>query len=139
MLWVYQEEVMGTAQATAHGLLLQGEAFRLALVKAGTDYRTLFAWLLTTIRSLNEDGVPNPQRPNRFQHEPLRISAFLQRQFTVDTIGSQLTTEVLFSIVACMHSSLYAVLWASASVQVVKWPTPWAGATGSRRGSTPDE
>lgn len=96
---------MTAAQATAHGLLLQGEAFRLALVKAGTDYRTLFAWLLTTIRCLNEDGVPNPQRPNRFQHEPLRISAFLQRQFTVDSIGFQLSTEV-----SCFPVSLYVQL-----------------------------
>lgn len=49
-----QEEAVAEAQAQAHGLLLAGEQARLQLVAAGVDYRTLFAWLLTTIRQLNE-------------------------------------------------------------------------------------
>ncbi len=97
-----QEAAVADAQARAHGLLLAGEQVRLALVTAGADYRTLFAWLLTTIRRLNEEpsalgGAAAHRaslRTDGFQFDALRMAAFLQAQFEHDNIGSHLAPDV---------------------------------------------
>jgi hypothetical protein len=89
-----QEAEISTAQDMAHGLLLQAQAVRQAVVEAGAGYRALFAWLLALCRRIGEESPSAAARPLPFQQDPLAMATFLSCQFARDAIGPHLAQEV---------------------------------------------
>ncbi len=86
---------------------MQAEALRLALVRAGTRYRTLFAWLLTAVRRMTEEDPAAAQR-HSFQMDTAALAEFLRGQLFSDAIGPQLSTVVWAHTEIVLHSTSHA-------------------------------
>jgi len=83
-----QDDAVQEALSGTHALILQAEALRLAVVGTGVQYRTLFAWLLTTVRRMSNDE-PSAQR-HHFKMDAQALSEFTHGQLFHDSIGPQL-------------------------------------------------
>ena len=85
---------MQGALSLAHGAIIQAEALRLALVRAGVHYRALFAWLAVTVRRTSGEELNGCR--NTFQTDAAALSDFIHRQLIRDAIGPQLTQTVCY-------------------------------------------
>ena len=83
---------MQGALSLAHGAIIQAEALRLALVRAGVHYRALFAWLAVTVRRTSGEELTGCR--NTFQTDAAALSDFINRQLIRDAIGPQLSQTV---------------------------------------------
>ena len=83
---------MQGALSLAHGAIIQAEALRLALVRAGVHYRALFAWLAVTVRRTSGEELNGCR--NAFQTDAAALSDFIHSQLLRDAIGPQLTQTV---------------------------------------------
>ena len=95
---------MAQALSGAHTLIVQAEALRLALVRAGARYRTFFAWLLTIARRMTEEDPAAAQR-HAFQTDAAALSEFLRGQLFSDAISPQLATAVRVCTEIATHSA----------------------------------
>ena len=101
ILWLVQDDAVQEALSGTHALILQAEALRLAAVRTGVQYRTLFAWLLTTVRRMTNDE-PSAQR-HHFQMDAQALSEFIHGQLFHDSIGPQLQ-QVKLNLAASLPS-----------------------------------
>ena len=83
---------MQGALSLAHGAIIQAEALRLALVRAGVHYRALFAWLAVTVQRTSGEELSGCR--NAFQTDAAALSDFIHRQLIRDAIGPQLSQTV---------------------------------------------
>ncbi|EIE25305.1 hypothetical protein COCSUDRAFT_46664 [Coccomyxa subellipsoidea C-169] len=88
-----QESAVAEAAAAAHALVLRSDALRRAVVGVGAHYRTLFAWLLTLCRHVNDDALPAGPSGAAYRADPHALAAFIRGPFRRDAIGPQLSCE----------------------------------------------
>ncbi len=92
---------MAEAAAAAHALVLRSDALRRAVVGVGAHYRTLFAWLLTLCRHVNDDALPAGPSGAAYRADPHALAAFIRGPFRRDAVGPQLSCEVRPSPSSC--------------------------------------
>ena len=62
----------------------------MAVCRTGSQYRQFFAWLLRTIRRLNDDNPAAATEAAAIRVDSSDIASFLDGQFEVDVIGPEL-------------------------------------------------
>lgn len=85
-----QQEPLEAAEQLCSSLLIRAESLRMAVCHAGAQYRQFFAWLLRTIRRLNDDNPSAATEAAAIRVDSSDIAAFLHGQFEVDAIGPEL-------------------------------------------------
>ena len=118
---------MQGALSLAHGAIIQAEALRLALVRAGVHYRTLFAWLAVTVRRTSGEELSGCR--NAFQTDAAALSDFIHRQLLCDAIGPQLSQTVrcnlpLELVIQRQATMLPNTVWCGRSCPCYKHSSP---------------
>ena len=84
-----QEEPLSTANGLCERLLVRAESLRIGVCQAGMQYRHFFAWLLRTVRRLNDDIPQAATEAAAIKVDPTNVAAFLQGQFCRDVIAPE--------------------------------------------------
>ena len=90
-----QQEPLSTANGLCERLLVRAESLRIGLCQAGMQYRHFFAWLLRTVRRLNDDNPQAATEAAAIKVDPTNVAAFLQGQFCRDVIGPEIKVRTL--------------------------------------------
>ena len=85
-----QQEPLAAAQELCERLLVRAETLRLGICQAGVQYRHFFAWLLRTVRRLNDDNPAAAAEAAAIKVNPSDVAVFLHGQFSTDMIGPEL-------------------------------------------------
>ena len=85
-----QQEPLSTANGLCERLLVRAESLRIGVCQAGMQYRHFFAWLLRTVRRLNDDNPQAATEAAAIKVDPTNVAAFLQGQFCRDVIGPEI-------------------------------------------------
>ncbi|KAL3132551.1 hypothetical protein ABBQ32_009090 [Trebouxia sp. C0010 RCD-2024] len=81
--------------------LAKAETLRLGVCQAGVQYRHFFAWLLRTVRRLNDDNPQAATEAAAIKVDPTNVAAFLQGQFCRDVIGPEIKARALMRTALC--------------------------------------
>lgn len=85
-----QQEPLAAAQELCERLLVRAESLRMGVCQAGVQYRHFFAWLLRTVRRLNDDNPSAATEAAAIKVDPSNVAAFLHGQFCTDMVGPEL-------------------------------------------------
>ena len=75
-------------------MLVRAETLRIGVCQAGVQYRHFFAWLLRTVRRLNDDNPQAATEAAAIKVDPSNVAAFLQGQFSADVIGPEIKVQI---------------------------------------------
>lgn len=89
-----QQEPLEAAEQLCSSLLIRAETLRMAVCWAGAQYRQFFAWLLRTIRRLNDDNPAAATEAAAIRVDSTDIAAFLHGQFEQDIIGPEIQVSL---------------------------------------------
>ena len=89
-----QQEPLAAAQELCERLLVRAETLRLGVCQAGVQYRHFFAWLLRTVRRLNDDNPAAAAEAAAIKVNPSDVAVFLHGQFSTDMIGPELKVRL---------------------------------------------
>ena len=92
-----QQEPLSTANGLCERLLVRAESLRIGVCQAGMQYRHFFAWLLRTVRRLNDDNPQAATEAAAIKVDPTNVAAFLQGQFCRDAIGPEIKVRMGYS------------------------------------------
>ena len=95
-----QQEPLSAANGLCERLLVRAETLRLGVCQAGVQYRHFFAWLLRTVRRLNDDNPQAATEAAAIKVDPTNVAAFLQGQFCRDVIGPEIKARAHSNLVA---------------------------------------
>ena len=90
-----QQEPLSTANGLCERLIVRAESLRIGVCQAGRQYRHFFAWLLRTVRRLNDDNPQAATEAAAIKVDPTNVAAFLQGQFCRDVIGPEIKVNTL--------------------------------------------
>lgn len=65
----------------------------MGVCQAGVQYRHFFAWLLRTVRRLNDDNPSAATEAAAIKVDPTNVAAFLHGQFCTDMVGPELKVK----------------------------------------------
>ena len=85
-----QQAPLAAAQELCERLLVRAESLRMGVCQAGVQYRHFFAWLLRTVRRLNDDNPSAASEAAAIRVDPSNVAAFLHGQFCTDRVGPEL-------------------------------------------------
>ena len=88
-----QQEPLAAAQELCERLLVRVESLRMGVCQAGVQYRHFFAWLLRTVRRLNDDNPSAATEAAAIKVDPSNVAAFLHGQFCTDMVGPELKVK----------------------------------------------
>jgi len=88
-----QQEPLAAAQELCERLLVRAESLRMGNCQAGVQYRHFFAWLLRTVRRLNDDNPSAATEAAAIKVDPSNVAAFLHGQFCTDMVGPELKVK----------------------------------------------
>ena len=113
--------------------MVRGESLRLGVCQAGVQYRHFFAWLLRTIRRLNDDNPAAATEAAAIKVDPSNVAAFLHSQFCMDVVGPELKVGLLHPVVRSCLSFRYHLSAALPPPHMQKsWELPaacWKGSS----------
>ncbi len=89
-LFIMQQEPLAAAQELCERLLVRAESVRIGVCQAGVQYRHFFAWLLRTIRCLNDVNPAAATEAAAIKVDPSNVAAFLHGQFCTDMVAPEL-------------------------------------------------
>lgn len=84
-----QQEPLAAAQEVCERMVVRAESLRMGVCQAGVQYRHFFAWLLRTIRRLNDDNPAAATEAAAIKVDPSNVAAFLHGQFCTDMVGPE--------------------------------------------------
>lgn len=91
-----QQEPLSTVNGLCEQLLVRAESLRIGVCQAGMQYRYFFAWLLRTVRRLNDDIPQAATEAAAIKVDPTNVAAFLQGQFCRDVIAPEIQVRTVW-------------------------------------------